>query len=342
MSSQWNAFLAQCGAQIEGSTVTGFAVPLKEARAAASGTIVCDLSHLGLMQASGNDRTAFLQGQLTNDVTKASETLSQWTGHCSPKGRLLATMLLWHQGDTVRLQVMGSVLAAAHKRLNMYVLRSKVVLTDVSEATVRIGLSGPNAAQLLQQQVGAPPTQVLGVANHGGALILRLPVQRFEVITTGERAESLWTAFTADATPVGAAAWQWLDIQAGIPTLSTATQDQFVPQMVNFDALGGVNFHKGCYTGQEIVARTHYLGKVKRRMFRARLNDAGMPQSGDPLYLSGASDQAIGSVVSAALGPEDLAEILAVAQVDAIATNSMRWKSADGPTITVMSLPYPV
>ncbi|MBI2289829.1 MAG: folate-binding protein YgfZ, partial [Betaproteobacteria bacterium] len=143
-----------------------------------------------------------------------------------------------------------------------------------------------------------------------------------------------------DAAPVGPAVWDWLDIRAGIPFITPATQDQFVPQMANLDAIGGVSFNKGCYPGQEIVARMHYLGRLKQRMYLASVAADEAPQPGDKLYSADTGEQSCGMIVNAAAAPDGGFDMLAVMQIESAQRGEVHWKSPDGPRLKFSDLPY--
>jgi hypothetical protein len=141
-------------------------------------------------------------------------------------------------------------------------------------------------------------------------------------------------------TPVGTACWEWLEIRNGIPLITPATQEQFVPQMANMELIGAVNFHKGCYPGQEIIARTQYLGQLKRRMVLAHVEGETPPQAGDALFGSELEGQASGMVVNAQAAPDGGYDLLAVAQTTSIADAVLHFRSADGPLLSIQALPY--
>ncbi len=296
--------------------------------------IVCDLSaELGLIEVSGEDALAFLQGQLTNDASLASAERAQWTGHCTAKGRLLFIFLLWQGRQSFLLQLPRALREAAQKRIGMYVLRSKVKLADASDRFASIGLAGEQAPSLLRALGIEPPRQPLEIVNTAKLSVIALPRERYLLLAPASEKPAL----TANADVL---AWRRLEIEAGIPRMSAATQDQFVPQMVNLDLIGGVSFNKGCYTGQEIVARTHYLGKVKRRMLRMRAPAGASPQAGDPLFSAALPGQPAGMVVNAVPTPDGGAELLAVVQLEFARHDALHWQTPNGPVLSALDLPY--
>jgi folate-binding protein YgfZ len=302
---------------------------------------LADLSDLSLIRISGEDARDFLHSQFCNDVKKLDGTQAQLNGYCSPKGRLLATFLLWQHGDDYLLQLPSELRESIQKRLAMFVLRSKVKLSDASADFVRLGLSGPQAENLLHDFFGAVPKARFELTRGAQASIIRLGDERFDLLVDGEDALAITRRLTGRCTAVASRHWLWLDICAGIPTITQTTQEQFVPQMVNFELLGGVNFQKGCYPGQEIVARTQYLGRLKRRMYLAHIA-AETVTAGDSLFSADLEGQASGTIVNAAPAPGGGQDVLAVIQIGSARQQTIHWKTADGPQLKLRPLPYPV
>ena len=288
-------------------------------------TIAADLSHNALLAVSGDDAEAFLHAQLTNDVRELRPGKAQWNGWCSAKGRLMATFLLIRREADYLMMLPAEIAPAIAKRLKMYVLRSKVAIDDASDRFVRIGIAGPEAASAATQA--------------GDALRVALADGRFVVIAPADGAARVWQALAGKAMKAGPEAWELASIRAGIPTIVAKTQEEFVPQMANFEIVGGVSFKKGCYPGQEIVARTQYRGILKKRMVRARVR-GNAPQPGDALRTTSLGEQAAGTVVNVAPSPDGGHELLAVAQLEGIAARDLRL--ADGTPLEILELPYAV
>src|SRR5690606_39262387 len=230
-----------------------------------------------------------------NDVKQLDGSNSHYAGYCNPKGRMLALFFAYAYAGSYYLQLDAQLAESVAKRLRMYVLRSKVAVSDVSEKFVRIGVAGKNAEQILNQRFPQLPQQVHELASSETGIVIRLPgpTARFEGFVDADRAPALWDQLQQQLKPVDRDAWEWLEVQAGIPDIVPATQEEFVPQMVNLDILGGINYKKGCYTGQEIVARTHYLGKVKRRTQLAHVSSENAPAAGEDVFVEG-NAQSIG------------------------------------------------
>lgn len=306
-------------------------------------TRVVDLSDLGLIRFTGEDTLTFLQGQLSCDVRKVTQTQSQHGCYCSPKGRILTNFIL--AADCTEeawfMQMPHTILDKIIKRLSMYVLRAKVKLTDYSVESVRLGIVGNQARSLIEKNLPTltVPDSSLSVAHTDGVIVICLEPNRFEIIAHREQSNQLKAHFDKATAWVDSSYWQWLDIQAGIPTISTKTQEQFIPQMVNMDLIGGISFQKGCYPGQEIVARTQYLGKLKRRMILIQIETTEIVAAGDTLYSESLGEQACGMIVNAVPIAKNVFEALAVIPID-LWNSSIQWKSLQGPVIRRLTLPY--
>lgn len=337
----WQAHLQAQGAAIENDSVTHFGNSASELKATASGNVLCDLSHLGLLQLSGADAVSFLQGQVTNDVKLLNGHNAHYTGYCNPKGRLLAIFLAFAHADHLHLQLPRSLVETIAKRLRMYVLRSKVEVKDVSGEIICFGISGPESASLLASSLGDFPSENFGLTSFENCTVMKLPTiaghSRFEIFASTESAIALWNALAKHCQPVGKACWDWLEIKSGLPQVYPETQEQFVPQMLNLDALNAINYKKGCYTGQEIVARTHYLGTVKRRTFLAHIAGEASPKASDKLL--DAQGNEAGQIVCVAPAPEGGYLTLAELRLEAQASGEIRWGNVP---LSFEALPYTV
>lgn len=290
-----------------------------------STTSIAKLDPYGLLHAAGDDARAFLHAQLTNDIEHLGPEQARYAGWCSAKGRLLATFLVVPCAGGFLLQLSRDLAPAVAKRLSMFILRSKVKLVDASAAWLQFGLWGTEAASRLEGLGFKPPARRLAVSESEGAIVVDIDDDRFLLIASPE---------VQDRIKVNATAGDWAraEIRAGRPLVVLSTQDQFVPQMVNLELAGGVDFKKGCYPGQEIVARAQYRGAVKRRMYRLR---GAALQPGQDLYSDDAPGQASGTVVNAA-GDESLA----VLQISAVEAGSPIRVQPQAAALEILPLPY--
>ena len=289
------------------------------------------LTHWGVLRALGPDAASFLQGQLTNDVVSLTTQQVRLAGFCSAKGRLQASFLVWRAGpDELLLACSASVLAATLKRLSMFVLRAKCKLNDVSAELMLTGIAGPGVQALM------PAAEAWAKLDAPQGALLRLPdvdgVPRCIVAGPAQAVQAGTAALALDA-------WRALEVRSGIALIEAATVDQFVPQMLNFELVGGVDFQKGCYPGQEIVARSQYRGTIKRRMFLFTCD--ALPEPGQEVFHSAAPQQPAGMVVNAApgdLGPGGWA--LVEVKLAALDAGSLHLGTAGGPVLHRHELPY--
>ena len=347
MNTEWNDFLERSGAGLECGRAIHFGRPEFELWAALNGDIGSDRSHRGLIAVRGPDADPFLQGQLTCDVRQATSDRSLIGAYCSPKGRALACVRLFRHSDATYLELPQELVEPTLARLRKYVLRAKTTLENASACLVRIGIGGPNAAALLTTILGAVPAAGNGVlhapADSAAITVIRLPgsTPRFELHGPRQAMQTLWTALDADVTFTAAEPWRLLDILTGTPAVYPATVEAFVPQMLNLEVLGGISFQKGCYVGQEIVARTHYLGKLKRRMYLARVDSPAPPSPGDPLFSPQADPSlSAGQLADAVPHPDGGYAVLAVALIECAEEGTLHLHDASGPALRLEPLPY--
>ena len=342
MTPAWQTFLSTQGAQTDAQGALHFGVVADELTAARSGLVLADLSHFGLIAFSGEDSLAFLQSQITNDLRGQSPNQAVFAGYCTAKGRLQANFLVLRQADDYLLMLPEGLRETLQKRLSMFILRSKTRARDAGAEWVRLGLSGPRARALLTQVWGSAPAAGLGVLQHADGLAMGLAIglaeERFDLLVSPEAAPALWQALRAEARPIGHTAWDALLVDAGIPTLLPATFEAFTPQMVNMEVLHGVSFNKGCYPGQEVVARTQYLGKVKRRMFLAHVEAAATP--GTHLFSSAVPGQDCGMIVNVTPTTNGGHDCLAVVRLDAWESGDVRLGDPQGPQLIARPQPY--
>ena len=342
LNQTWQSFLTQQNAQIQNEVIQDFGDAAAERIAARDSTVLCDLSQFGILKVSGEDAQNFLQNLFSNDIKAVTPQLAQLSSFNSAKGRVIASFFVWQNGTGYFLHLPQALLAPILKKLSMYVLRAKVQIEDVSLQQICIGISGKQAAALLQANIGELPQTTLGMQEHPQASIMCIDAERFQINTTPEHAETLWQKLSAEARPVGSSCWDWLNIRAGVPVVLPATQEQFVLLMLNMDIIGAVSFKKGCYPGQEIVARVHHLGKLKQRSYLAHIDTELAPQANDPLYSEDYAGQSSGSILNAAPAPQGGYDVLATLHISTVqASHSVHWNSTDGATLDFQDLPYP-
>ncbi|WP_423379253.1 YgfZ/GcvT domain-containing protein [Burkholderia sp. LMG 32019] len=302
------------------------------------------LPQFGVIDVAGDDAATFLHSQLTNDIEHLDAASARLSGYCSPKGRLLGSFLTWRAGHGVRLLISKDVQPAVQKRLSMFVLRAKAKLTDASDALAVVGFAG-DVRDALSGIFDALPDGVHVKVDGPAGTLIRVPdaAGRKRYLWIGPRAEvdARIAALGATLPVVSPAVWDWLDIRAGEPRITQPAVEQFVPQMVNFDVIGGVNFRKGCYPGQEIVARSQYRGTIKRRTALAHVaGETDTVHAGVELFHSDDPGQPCGMIVNAAAAPAGGVDTLVEIKLAALDNGTVHLGSADGPVLAFDTLPY--
>ena len=293
------------------------------------------LADCGAIRACGADAASFLHGQLTSDITSLGLSQARLAGYCSPKGRLLASFVVWKMSETELMLACGAdTLPATLKRLQMFVLRAKCQLSDASPEVQLYGLVGTAADTWLGN---AAPSHAWGKAEHAGCSVIRLPdaAGKSRYLCASESAPPL--------PPLSLDLWHWLEVRSGVARIQHATTEQFVPQMLNYELLGGVDFGKGCYPGQEVVARSHYRGTLKRRSFLFELD--GLAAAGQEVFHSEDPAQPAGQVVNAAPHPPWMQAggvALVELKLAALSSGSLHLASPSGPELRRIDLPYAV
>ncbi|MDQ7016402.1 MAG: folate-binding protein YgfZ [Gammaproteobacteria bacterium] len=341
--TDWYDFLTDLGAVVTDDHVQHYGSATDEQQAALNGAVLCDLSHEAVICAGGKEAETFLQGQLSNDTRLIDAQHSQLSAYSTPKGRMLALLRLFKHTDSLHLRLPHSLLEITLKRLRMFVMRSKVTLEDRSTQLVRFGLSGAQTEAWLNTHLGSVAKNNDEVVTSNGITQIRVAgaVPRFELYGEPEAMIALWKNLQQHgAMPAGADVWALLEIQAGIPSIHPATQEAFVAQMTNLQFLNGISFKKGCYTGQEIIARMQYLGKVKRRMYLIHIN-TDSAKAGDGLFSpTEKSAQGTGKIVDARPHPDGGMHALAVIAIASAENQSVHLHSIEGPKVTILDLPY--
>jgi folate-binding protein YgfZ len=299
---------------------------------------VAHVDDLGLIAFTGEQSATFLHSQLTNDVEHLRENEVRLAGYCSPKGRLLASFLMWRDSESVYLQLPRELQAAVQKRLQMFVLRAKTKAADVTESRVLLGLGGGDAEAVLRTWFDVLPEAPYTKLDHPLGTVLRVAdafgAPRYLWLASPETADTVAPELAARLTVAGTNAWRLADIHAGVPVITAATQEQFVPQMVNLELL-----KKGCYPGQEIVARSQYLGKLKRRTALVSIDD-GSIAAGTEVFTPADPEQPCGMVVNAAPNGAGGVDALVEMKLDALEAGVVHAGSASGPALRFLPLPY--
>jgi tRNA-modifying protein YgfZ len=310
------------------------------------------LAEMGVLDVAGAEAAKFLHGQLTQDIEHLAPGMARWAGYCSAKGRLMASLRVWRSEDRIRLALSRPLARPIAKRLAMFVLRAKAKVTDTSDACVVFGLMGQAVAQAFVAQTQAndrgsrlalPSAEGSSVTER--AELVGLPavnmsdsaeIPRWLLIVPAELATATWQGLLALAPAVSPQAWRHGEVLSGVPRIVSGTSECFVPQMVNFESVDGVSFTKGCYPGQEVVARSQYLGKLKRRMFLGH-GEGSLPQPAQDVHREAESGEPCGQVVMAAPDGAGGFDVLFESQLDAAQAGTVRIGDA---VVRVGTLPY--
>jgi len=297
---------------------------------------VAPLTHLGLIRAQGDDAAKFLHNQFTNDFVLLGLSEARLAGFCTAKGRLQASFIGFKRSPTDLLLVCSQdILAATLKRLSMFVLRAKVRLSDASGDFALYGLGG-DAVENATKNKAASADKTWAKADFDDITLIRLyPADGVP--------RALWVAPAGRPAPAGAVIpaelWAWREVRSGIATVTAPIVEAFVPQMLNYESVGGVNFKKGCYPGQEVVARSQFRGTLKRRAYLAHA-EVAMPVGSD-VFIAG-DDQPCGTVAQAAAAPTGGYDAIVSMQVSAFEAGNVRLGAVDGPVLALSAAPYPL
>ncbi|MDH0303493.1 MULTISPECIES: folate-binding protein YgfZ [unclassified Pseudomonas] len=296
----------------------------------------CPLSHEGILAVRGSDAGKFLQGQLTCNINYLDEEHASLGARCMVKGRMQSSFRILPEGNGYLLAMASELLEAQLADLKKYAVFSKATLSDDSAAWARFGLQHGDAAL---QALGLSVPAVAGATvRHEGLIAIAVSANRVELWAPADQAASVRDEL-ADVLPEGSLNdWLLGQVRAGIGQVMGPTRELFIPQMINLQAVDGVSFKKGCYTGQEIVARMQYLGKLKRRQYRLALDQAEVPAPGAEIF-SPTHGSSVGEVVLAA-GTGSGVELLAVLSAEAVADDNLHLGSLEGPRLALLDLPY--
>ena len=310
-----------------------------------------------IITVSGEDAATFLHSQLTNNIQTLSETQLRLAGYCTPKGRLFASFWVWRHDDKYFLEVSADIQESARKRLSMFVLRAKAKIVDASSDWARWGISGKDAAQKLMEFFPEIPAQPLTKIQHENLVLMRLadaknisennekennriqahdPIARYQILAPAQHAEALYEKLSTVFEQGNLGLWQWLEVHTGIACITKATQECCIPQSLNFDLVGGIDFQKGCYPGQEIVARTQYRGTVKRRLQLASTKTSKIPAAGTEIFHSEDPAQPCGMIIGFSRSPYSDPEnyvFLVEVKLSALETGTIHLHEPGGPTL---------
>lgn len=302
-----------------------------------SADVKVELTDYGVIEVSGDDARTFLGNLLTGDVRKLSPECGLFTAWCDAKGRTLATFWLMQHREVFYLVLPGTRVEAVVTGMSRYILRSKVSMRDASSRLARIGLAGNGIAARFETMPELTlPTETHACAPIEGGVIMAIaghPHPRWLVVGEPLATQTLTDRIGSDGLPADSRHWSLLDILAGIPLIVTETAGEFIPQMLNLESLGGMCFNKGCYPGQEVIARLHFKGQLKRQLFKAHSATCDtIPVPGTRLYGEEMSES-LGEVVQAAAHPDGGVIFLAVVKLEVKDQSPVHLANPTGPLV---------
>lgn len=355
MNPDWKAFLQDKGAEFisydesveeerKVEKLAFFDDPESELKISSKGLLLCNPSERGLIKVNGEDAEDFLQNQLTNDIRNVTENSYQESAWCSPKGRIIANFQLFKKDSDYYLALSADLIPHVIKKLRMYVMMSKVVLEDVTDSFIHFTFAGEQADNYLSDFLDIKLASNSTTSHQDSITLLHSTISgadipRFDIfINDLESAKTLWSECNKVATAFSGNGTRYLNIIAGKPEINAASSEAWIPQMVNYIHVDGVDFKKGCYPGQEVVARLNYLGKTKRRMYRLEIDSDSLPGVG--ANIKSEKDAQAGKILNAVLLENNRVEALAILKI-ADATNPLTLAANDAK-ISLLDLPYGV
>lgn len=353
MNSDWQSFLQENGAEfiphpdegIAAQQLASFDNPELEMQISTQDVLLCNSSERGLIKVNGEDAETFLQNQLTNDIRNVTDSTHQESAWCSPKGRIIANFQIFKNNDNFYLALSTDLIPHVIKKLRMYVMMSKVIIEDMTDSVIQFTFAGKQADHLMQKILGISIAEDAESIKQGSMSLLRSDISgdndfsRYDIfIEDLNEAKSLWLKCKEVATPVSGNGLRYLNIIAGNPEITEASSEAWIPQMVNYIHINGVDFKKGCYPGQEVVARLNYLGKTKRRMYRLEIASDQLPEVG--AEIKSEKDAQAGKILNAVKHADGKIDALGILKI-ADAQNPLTLAVNDA-TITLLDLPYGV
>jgi len=336
---EWHDFLLSQAVQIEDNWVTHCQSP---ASSAAQQNRLCALTQLACVEVKGDDAQNFLHNQLSNDIRQLDHQTAQLAAYCSAQGRVITLFWIFKQHSSYFLLMPRDRVEATVKRLRMFVLMSKVEINDVSDDWHCLGIFGAHSAEALRSLSVEASATTLGLSHGDGLIAIRChgELPRYLLIVNHAQAQQTWLSLASQASCVATREWIAEDIRDGVPQVYQATTEAFVPQMLNLHSLDAISFTKGCYPGQEVVARMKYLGKLKRRMFHAEIESEHSISVGDDILAE--DEKPVGKVVDIApLADHRGYRLLAVLLVSA-SEEPLHIKGNTHYHLNIKDLPYQV
>lgn len=349
MNTLWQDYLTAQNAHFDvNGAVSQFEFPELERVLIKHGPVMASLAHHALIRVSGEEAKSFLQGQLSNDLNDVSEQQAQFSAYCDPQGQVLALFLIFKLNDDYFLSFDGSLREAILKRMQMFVMRSKVTLTEVSQEWIRFGFAGQFADLDIQRRLNTKIKKELACTHSEeegleSVQIIKVPgpFHRYEIFAPADQAIDAWKKLRNNGDVTNSNDWRLLNIASGMAEVTTATSAKHIAQFLNLDKVGVINFKKGCFPGQEIIARMHYRGKAAKRMLRLHLDEVLELSAGDTLELLDNDDR--NYKLDVVLSNPDIFEgtlCLAVGNLKSLESATGELRTVHGGLAKIEPLPY--
>ena len=349
MNIDWKQFLNEQGAQFdENNDIKTFGLPEIEHFMVKHGPIVSDLSKQALIKASGEEVFSFLQGQFSNDLKEVTDAKAQLTAYCDPQGKVLALIIVFKIAESYFLSFDESLKETILKRLSMFKMMAKVELEEISEELIQIGYAGEFADLDLQRDFTLKTkdtyqVEVIDSQDIQNVTVIKVPgpYHNYRLFGNMDMMKSIWKTLKSNGEAVGSLDWTLLDIVSGQPVINHQTTEQFIAQFINLDKLNAINFKKGCYPGQEIIARTHYRGKATKRMLRIHTKAKLEAKAGEEIKLQDATERSYKFIVISA-APEIYEGTIALVVTTVKALESIKGdlKNENSDVFTIEPMPY--
>ena len=350
MNQEWRTFLESQQATITNEGNAEFPTPLIEScQAALNGNSLIELSHLGLLKVTGEENKKFLQGQLTCNTETVTEANSVLGTYCNLKGRAHSSFRVFQRDEDLYLLMDRQLVPVMIELLKKYIVFSKAELADASDELIVLGLAGTGATEFLSDFYNYDSANSELMQRHSNTQVIQHLTARenlhpalYLTISTPNEAINLWKNFSPNATTASKNSWDLLLTNAGEAQVNINSKELFIPLELNLQALNYIDFKKGCYTGQEIIARLYYRGKAKQRLYIADVNCQQLPTENDSVYVADGNSQAAGHVVNAAWNAPNQATILAVIKNDVALSQTLKINLSDDPNLQVRDVPYAI
>jgi len=351
MNADWKTFLTDAGAQLnDQDEITTFGQPDIERFMIKNGPVITSLSHQAIIKVSGKDTFDFLQGQLSNDLSEVTNHQAQLTSYCEPQGKVLAIIMIFKQADDFYLNFDVSLTETILKRLSMFKMRSNVTLENLSDEWIQIGYAGEFADLDVQRLLSTKikniyEVQPLQSEDLSDILAVKIPgpYHCYQFFGTIEQSKLLWKQLKNNGEYTNNQDWKLIQIVSGQPQVNQATSNEFIAQFLNLDKLNAINFKKGCFPGQETIAKMHYRGKVTKRMLRIRFEKVVALQPGEPFKLTDEAGR--NYKFTTILSAEDIMKgsiCLAVTTLKPLEAAQGQLKTESGVEAHLEPLPYPI